>query len=257
MGAVDPRRVARAPEHGAVSWTFVQHVHTRHSPDSLASPAKIVRRAQEVGIEVLAITDHDSWQGSIDAGAAAAAAGLRVRVVTGTEVRTDRGDLIGLFLERDVLERDALAFCAAVHAQGGIVVLPHPFKWHRLDDALLASVDVIEVHNARCDRRDNARAAALAAERKLAALVGPDAHRVGELMLARNEFDGEPPGDVTAIRHALLHAPRRFFIQPGSIWDEWRSQAVKFLKQPDLALGLGLLRGGVRRLAKPAAYENG
>ena len=240
-----------------MSWTFVQHVHTRRSFDSLASPARIVRRAQEVGIEVLAITDHDSWRGSIEARAAAAAAGLKVRVVTGTEVRTDHGDVIGLFLERDVLVRDALEFCDAVHEQGGIVVLPHPYKWHKLSDDLLGKVDAIEVHNARCSRHDNARAAELAEQRNLKGLVGPDAHRVGELLLARNEFDGDPPGDEATIKHALLNAPRRFFTEPGSIWDEWRSQAVKFLRQPDLALGWGLLRGGVRRIARPGAYGNG
>jgi hypothetical protein len=239
-----------------VSWTFVQHVHTRHSFDSLADPAALVRRAQAVGIEVLGITDHDTWRGARAARAAARSEGRPVHVVIGTEVRTGHGDLIGLFLERDVTERDALAFCDAVHAQGGLVVLPHPFKWHRLDDALLAHVDLVEVHNARCSRFDNARAEALAMERNLATVVGPDAHRTGELLLARNEFDGDPPRDEATIKHALLHAPRRFYTQPGSIWNEWLSQAVKLTREPSAALAWGLARGAVRRLVKPGAYRN-
>src|SRR4051812_28655724 len=145
-----------------MSWTFVQHVHTHHSPDSRAKPAAIVARAQEVGVEVLAVTDHDTWRGAVDARAAAQAAGGRVHVVLGTEVRTDLGDLIGLFVTSDVRERKALAFCDAVHAQGGLVVLPHPYKWHRLENALLQKVDIVEVHNPRCGRAENQKAADLA-----------------------------------------------------------------------------------------------
>ncbi len=238
-----------------MSWTFVQHVHTRRSFDSRANPAKIVQRAAAVGIEVLAVTDHDTWQGSQDCRAAALSLQLPVRVITGTEVRTSKGDLIGLFVTSDLLERDAVKFCDAVHEQGGIVVLPHPYKWHELDDELLSHVDIVEVHNARCTPLDNQRAAELALERNLATLVGPDAHRLGELLLARNEFDGDPPGDEAAIKHALLHAPRRFFVEPGTIWDEWLSQAVKLTRQPSPVLAWGLLRGMVRRLAKPDAYR--
>jgi DNA polymerase III alpha subunit len=230
-------------------------VHTHHSPDSLAKPEAIVARAQEVGVEVLAVTDHDTWRGAVDARAAAEAAGGKVTVVLGTEVRTDQGDMVGLFVTSDLKERKALAFCDAVHEQGGIVVLPHPYKWHRLDDELLAKVDVVEVHNARCSRIENQKAADLALERNLAALVGPDAHRVKELLLARNEFDGEIPADEDAMKHALLHAPRRFFTNPAGIWNEWLSQGVKFTRRPSPLLAWGLLRGAVRRLVKPDAYR--
>jgi hypothetical protein len=238
-----------------MSWTFVQHVHTRHSFDSIADPAVLVRRAEEVGIEVLAVTDHDTWQGSIEAREAARKGNHDVHVVLGTEQRTDRGDLIGMFLSEDVKERDALAFCDAVHAQRGIVVVPHPYKWHRLDDALLERVDVIEVHNARCSSWENTQASAMASERGLATLVGPDAHRAAELLLARNEFDGAVPADESAMREAILHAPRRFHTRRGSIWNEWLSQGVKFSRQPSLGLGWGLIRGATRRILKPGAYS--
>jgi hypothetical protein len=238
-----------------MSWVFTCHVHTRRSADCMTSPAALVKHALKLGIDVLAVTDHDTWQGAVDVREAAAREKRAVRVILATEVRTHAGDLIGLFLERDVLERDPLAFCDAVHAQGGLVVLPHPYKWHRLDEVLLARVDVIETHNARCSRDENARAEALANERRMPKLVGPDAHRVGELLLARNEFDGEAPRDDDTIKQALLRAPRRFHTQSGSIWDEWLSQGVKFTRRPSPGLGWGLARGAVRRLLKPGAYR--
>jgi len=238
-----------------MSWTFVQHVHTRHSLDSLAEPAALVRRAAETGVEVLAITDHDTWRGAVDAKGAAERQGGKVRIVLGTEVRTDHGDVIGLFITSDVRERKVAAFCDAVHEQGGIVVLPHPYKWHRLEPELLERVDIIEVYNPRCSRSENLRAEELALERNRATLVGSDAHRVKELMLARTEFDGDPPSDEAVIKHALLHAPRRFFTHPPSIWNEWLSQSVKFVKRPTPMLAYGLVRGFARRMLKPDAYR--
>src|SRR2546430_1069508 len=50
-----------------MAWSFVCHVHTGRSGDSMTSAASIVRRALRLGIDVLAITDHDTWQGAVDA----------------------------------------------------------------------------------------------------------------------------------------------------------------------------------------------
>jgi predicted metal-dependent phosphoesterase TrpH len=240
-----------------MSWRFVGHVHTRRSPDCMTSPESLVRAALRLGIDVLAVTDHDTWQGAVDVLGVVAKTGAKLRVVIASEVSTDQGDVIGLFLRDDVRVRPASEFCDRVHAQGGLVLLPHPYKWHRLDDKLLSRVDLVEVHNSRTPRPDNARAAALASERRLPALVGPDAHRTGELGLAINEFDGELPADEAGLKRALVEAPRRHLTAPASIWNEWRSQAVKLSKVPDRKLAWWLLRGAVRRLVKPREYEVG
>jgi predicted metal-dependent phosphoesterase TrpH len=240
-----------------MSWVFVCHVHTRRSADCMTSPVALVRRAIRLGIDVLAVTDHDTWQGAVDALGVVASTGVRLRIVIASEVSTDQGDVIGLFLRDDVRVRSAPEFCDRVHAQGGLVLLPHPYKWHRLDEVLLSRVDLVEVHNSRTPRPDNARAAALALERRLPALVGPDAHRTGELGLARNEFEGPLPADEAAIKRALIEAPRRHITRRGSIWNEWRSQAVKLCRQPEGRLAWWLVRGALRRLVKPREYEVG
>jgi predicted metal-dependent phosphoesterase TrpH len=56
-------------------WTLVQHMHTRHSFDSLTEPRLLVQRAEELGIDVIAVTDHGTWQGSVEARECAEAAG--------------------------------------------------------------------------------------------------------------------------------------------------------------------------------------
>jgi len=238
-----------------MSWTFTCHVHTRRSPDCLASPAAIVREALRLGVDVLAVTDHDTWQGAVDVLGVVSRSDTSLRVVIASEVATDQGDVIGLFLKDDVRVRRAPEFCDCVHEQGGLVLLPHPYKWHRLDDALLQRVDLVEVHNARTPLADNQRALELARTRGLPQLVGPDAHRIGEIGLASNVFDGAMPADEAALKQALLAAPRRHVTRPASIWNEWRSQCVKLAKQPDGRLAWWLARGALRRIVKPAEYR--
>jgi hypothetical protein len=137
---------------------------------------------------------------------------------------------------------------------GGLTVLPHPYKWHRLDEPLLSRVDLIEVHNGRTSRGDNIRAAELAFQRGLPELAGPDAHRLGELALARVVFEGDRPRDDAALKQALLTAPRRLVTAAGSPWNEWLSQWVKLKRKPSLSRAMALARDGVRRIVKPNAY---
>src|SRR5262249_4730836 len=64
--ALRPGRVARGSRHAMSGWKFVRHVPTRRSYDSMTDPARLVQFAVDFGIDVLAVTDHDTWQGSVD-----------------------------------------------------------------------------------------------------------------------------------------------------------------------------------------------
>ncbi|MFZ5723212.1 MAG: PHP domain-containing protein [Pseudomonadota bacterium] len=61
------------------------HCHSHRSDGELA-PAAVVARAVQRGVELLALTDHDTLDGIAEAQAAAAAAGLRF--VAGVEIST-------------------------------------------------------------------------------------------------------------------------------------------------------------------------
>ena len=256
MGALDAGRDARGA--GArVSWTFVGHVHTRNSFDSLTDPVALVKHAALLGIDVLAVTDHGTWQGSVEARDAAAKLGLPLTVIVGSEVWTEQGDVIGLFLTSDLKETNAPKLCDAIHAQGGLVLLPHPFKWHTLDEDLLRRVDLVEVYNGHTGRADNTRAQELAQYRELPQLAGPDAHMLEEIGLARVLFEGPKPADEAALKEALLHATRTFVTRPCSIWAPWKSQAIVFARKPTPRDAYLLVRGAVRRLVKPSEYVVG
>lgn len=63
------------------------HLHTTAS-DGRLTPAQLVQRAAQAGLEVMAITDHDSVEG-IAAGLEAAGEFPQLRVIPGVEISTD------------------------------------------------------------------------------------------------------------------------------------------------------------------------
>ncbi len=62
------------------------HLHSRHS-DGILSPAELVAKAAANGVEVMALTDHDTTAGVQAASAAAEIAG--VRMIPGVELSAD------------------------------------------------------------------------------------------------------------------------------------------------------------------------
>ena len=150
------------------------HIHSRHSRDSYSKPEDIVRRSMFLGLRAIAVTDHDSWEG---ARAASKAAGSSLIVVPGAELKTDRGDLLALFVD-GVIAREWASAIDEIRAKGGVSIVPHPADSKRLtvDDLRLA--DALEVFNAKCMRSSNQRAAMLAAELNKPGFGSSDAHMI-------------------------------------------------------------------------------
>lgn len=169
------------------------HAHSSASFDSLASPAKMVQKALRIGLTHLAITDHERIDGALRA-RDLAPDGLTI--IVGEEVRTSAGDLIGLFLERAVPPGLSPAeTAAAIHEQGGLVGLPHPFDRFRASGgdkaaadaevaALAAAVDYVEIHNARAYGSANPMAARFANDHGIPGVASSDAHSITELAVA-------------------------------------------------------------------------
>lgn len=119
-------------------------------------------------------------------------------VIPGEEVLTSQGELLALFIEREVppgLEpRETIE---RLRAQGAVIAVPHPFDYHRGGwreeqlRAVLPFVDAVEIFNARSLLSGmNERAAALARELGLAAIVGSDAHSYAEVGCATMRMPG-------------------------------------------------------------------
>jgi len=186
------------------------HIHTIAS-DGLASPREVLEWASEnTDLSVIAIADHNTVEGALEA--AAIAHGFRVEVVVGQEVDTDDGHVIGLWApERICPGLTPTETVARIHAQGGLALVAHPFapRWwarHGLcrgDASVYDTVDfdAFEISNstpllfhanwrARRYMRHNSH--------RLAATGGSDAHILPAIGASRTLFPGSTAADLRA-----------------------------------------------------------
>jgi predicted metal-dependent phosphoesterase TrpH len=203
------------------------HSHTMWSGDSTTTPDELVAAVAESGIDVLCVTDHHAVAGAIELREV-----LPCRVVIGEELRTSKGEVIGLFLrERISNGMDHLDTARAIRDQGGIVYIPHPFDPMRRNLAEPALyelaeaglVDAVEVFNAKTSLPSlNRRAREFATEFDLAAGAGSDAHvphAIGSAYVEMPDFD-TPAEFLTALREGSV---------VGHHWDEARPWSPRII----------------------------
>jgi len=101
-------------------------MHTTVS-DGWPTPTELVDHVRHAGLDVIAVTDHDSIEGALRA-AEHASRQSRFHVIVGEEVSSRDGHIVGLFLERRVRPgMSAAATVHAIHDQGGLAIAAHPF----------------------------------------------------------------------------------------------------------------------------------
>ena len=106
------------------------HLHTSVS-DGMYSVARLLEHVEHtLDLDVIAVTDHEDAAGGQRARELAAQRGYRVEVIVGAEVTTRHGHLLALNIETAPKSfRSVEATLEAIHEQGGIAVIPHPFSW--------------------------------------------------------------------------------------------------------------------------------
>ncbi len=194
-----------------------------HSGDSTTTFEELAHEVAAAGLDVLCVTDHNATR----AGAELVERLAPCRVITGEEVKTYVGEIIGLFLsERIPGGLQPVEVCERIRAQGGIVYIPHPFDPLRncLRDTVLEElvaaglVDAIEGRNAKTSLEHlNSRAQEYGREHGLAVGAGSDAHvaeAIGAAYVEMPDFDG-PASFLASLRQGRVighhfDAPRRW-----------------------------------------------
>ena len=160
---------------------FDLHIHSKYSKDSFMEPKRIIGIAKKRGLSGIAITDHNTISGSLEA--------ERVNkdndfiIVRGSEIKTEYGDIIGLFIRDEIKVRNFLDVYQEIKKQGGLVILPHPYSknTHFPEELISQYIDIIEVLNSRQKEERNKKAFELAKRYNKPISAGSDAHSYFEI----------------------------------------------------------------------------
>jgi predicted metal-dependent phosphoesterase TrpH len=188
---------------------------------------EVLDRAEELGLGAIAVTDHNVFAGAQEA--VELARDRSLTVIPGEEVKTERGEVIGLFLDKEIPRGMTMVeTIAAIRDQGGLVYLPHPFdRMHTIPDPRtlhrhLAEIDVFEVFNARLLRETfNDEALRFARKYNLLMGAGSDAHviqGIGTGLVRMRAFE-TPEEFLLSLRSAeIVRRPKSLVYLQGLKW---------------------------------------
>jgi len=160
------------------------HTHTYYSDDAISSPEDIVKAAKMLGLDGIAITDHNTskaWKEALEAGKK-----HKLGIIPGEEIKVSHdgkkiGEVIGLFLNDEISPGEFHVVREKIKEQDGILITAHPFDAFRNSFRMLEEfkrdMDAIEVINSRVVlNRFNEKALEFALKNDMAMTGGSDGH---------------------------------------------------------------------------------
>ncbi len=193
------------------------HIHSIYSFDGATTVRAILKQAASVGLNVIAVTDHDEFRGSLEAQELAPQFG--VEVVPGAEISTADGHLLALWIRelppKGLSLQDTLLL---IGRQGGLAIAPHPFsslpgslKMESVVGALTNSRSKavllgMETHNMSTQKFDTI-AQKLSIYLPLAKLASSDSHVYWSIGAGRTEFPGSTAADLRKALEKRLTVP--------------------------------------------------
>ena len=219
--------------------------------DGLSSIEEILESAERVGLDVIALTDHDDIRGAFALRELAAQRSSAVAVVPGVEVTTRSGHLLALWIEEEIPMFCSLADALSrIHRAGGVAIVPHPLSYLTFsigegalrqlaafgDDARM--VDAIELRNPSYAGRVRASRAAWLNTHvlRIAETGSSDAHHAALVGTCWTDFQGSRPDELrTAIQaHATTADGRGWTLREhldGAATQQWRSMVRDPIKR--------------------------
>jgi predicted metal-dependent phosphoesterase TrpH len=218
------------------------HLHTIYSSDGTATVSAVLRRARELGLDVIAITDHDEIAGSLEAMELASHHGIDV--IPGIEITTAEGDLLALNITEIVpAGLPLIETILRVRGLGGVCIAPHPLAGGMGMKSLSAlsilralrhpqaaeTLVAIETHNGTTiDRMSNHYARIFANGLKIAQTGSSDAHVVDTIGFGVTEFEGKTAtGLLKALRERATRPRKMKEWSPLHILSNWGLRYVE------------------------------
>lgn len=172
-------------------YKIVTHLHTKYSKDSLMPFYLLYRKCMKNKIDYIAITEHNNLQGALQFKKYCESRNKHLKVILGEEIMTTEGEIIGLYLTREIKPfMTPEETVNEIKKQEGIVYVPHPYDLKRYktvlrEDAirrLSTQIDCIECHNGRnISKEYDFRQNEIADKYKIKKVIGSDAHTIFEV----------------------------------------------------------------------------
>ena len=157
------------------------HIHSEYSPDSLSKIDDILKVARRENLDILAISDHNTVDGTSEI--VAKTRNTDILAIPSIEISSSQGHILGFGCEENIPQglspEDTID---RIHDLGGLAIVPHPYCFYRhgllcKSDYKDLKIDAIETKNARfiigyC----NNKAKNLAKRENIPTLGASDAH---------------------------------------------------------------------------------
>ncbi len=188
------------------------HIHTLVS-DGKASPVEVLYTALDKGLDAIAITDHNSFRGAVQAKKYIKNLPEPMVVIIGNEIRTQYGDVLVYCLDEVDIPNTLPELIDRAHENNCLVVPAHPFSIFRsgIGDVIYEykGWDAIEVFNASASKGANKKAVEAAKILGLPGLASSDAHILEYIGVAYTIIEVNELSD-----EEILEAIRKGYVKP-------------------------------------------
>lgn len=208
------------------------HVHSTYSRDGTTNVRAVLKQASTIGLDVVAIADHDDIRGSLVA--CEMAAEYQLEAIPAVEVSSNEGHILALFIRKPIpAGRPLNETLLRIGDQGGIAVAPHPVNPLPRSLSMEALVGAVAHEQARHVLKGievytmgyqifNRLAQKLSRWLPLAKTAGSDSHVYWTIGMGQTKFEGNTAAEL---RFALenmattpVPAPTDFSFKPIMGW---------------------------------------
>lgn len=214
------------------------HTHSKYSIDSITSLKTLYKQAKKRGLDGIALTDHNAFNGVKEFKKMLREERDRdFLLIPGIELKIQEGEILALFLQEEITAKTLDEVIDAAKQQDALLCLPHPFdkirrvvpQIDKITSKQLEAIDAIEVFNARIlNQKSNELALEFAVKNKKSQLAGSDAHWWFEVGNAYTEIKADA---LEEVKHQIQNRKTKVYGKFSNPVVLALTKAVKIFKQ--------------------------
>jgi len=139
-------------------------------------------------------------------------------IIPGEEITTQYGDVVALYIHKEIKTRDFFQVVKEIKAQNGLAIIPHPFRpipWLKFRypfEKLKGKIDAIETFNSRNTKTANMRAVDMAKRLGFAQTGSSDGHSLFDIGNGYTLFEGDLRNAIHSKKTRVGGTTKRAFL---------------------------------------------